>query len=822
MRKKYLSALLFGALLFASAGTFTSCKDYDDDINNLQEQINTINTTLSDLKAQVGDKGVSSVTFDEATGVLTVIDADGTHTYTIKTSAGEVGEVQVTIDGQSLVVNGETVGKIGDTVTVNEDGYLCINGEATEIKTGKYAILKDTANGIYTITLPDEKGELQTIQLAMATSNITVNSYWHIFSRIDSIVKISENSYSLETVSADEDGLRWGVAGKDIAWKGPKGAVKSGQLLVGQTNTPEISIRPLTYDLSSQKIELVDSKGGIAPVKVTATPASYDDNYIIGSSRAADPKGLWNLNYQLTDDVTADNIATEFATKQYNADYNKAYALSINGNIVTDYIYVIDTDVNKTTTVNAATVKENSNFKLQGMYCESGATSEISYADQYVYDIYTEFADADVNDAEAAGVTIKDNVISAPATVGQRSFNVKVHLLCVDGSEIVLDETVYIGSTQADAEEIATTTYTVKANDKSSLIVNLGTTFSSLSADEAISLTSLDWTTDDAKFLLKANELNSSVTYYEDAECKNKVSFNDNFANIKRIKYAKFDIANFNTDATAGKHSITVTLYTNKGEYKKVNVPVEVVLPSFDDLFTKSAAWTDSNNVTMRLDKDGNATMMTAYKTSVDLSKQPLSVTFGKVDSKSAVNSDKASFNTNDATFKITENVIKDHVLQSVKAQSIYVLNGIEGFTIKSNEYTMTFISPLDGAKIVNYANNVETPFKIIGSEGTFNAYTTSGNKKNGVSLYINAKDNTLTGTVINTLTPVDTQWSGSFDAKAGNNAVVKVENGNLVITGLAALTYDTQLTMTYKGTVKVGNSEVWTSIPVTVSVVNE
>ena len=36
MKKKYLSALLFGALLFASAGTFTSCKDYDDDINNFQ------------------------------------------------------------------------------------------------------------------------------------------------------------------------------------------------------------------------------------------------------------------------------------------------------------------------------------------------------------------------------------------------------------------------------------------------------------------------------------------------------------------------------------------------------------------------------------------------------------------------------------------------------------------------------------------------------------------------------------------------------------------------------------------------------------------
>ena len=39
MRKKYLSALLFGALLVASTGTFTSCKDYDDDIANLQGQI---------------------------------------------------------------------------------------------------------------------------------------------------------------------------------------------------------------------------------------------------------------------------------------------------------------------------------------------------------------------------------------------------------------------------------------------------------------------------------------------------------------------------------------------------------------------------------------------------------------------------------------------------------------------------------------------------------------------------------------------------------------------------------------------------------------
>ena len=38
MNKKFLSAILFGALMVSSTGTFVSCKDYDDDIDNLQEQ----------------------------------------------------------------------------------------------------------------------------------------------------------------------------------------------------------------------------------------------------------------------------------------------------------------------------------------------------------------------------------------------------------------------------------------------------------------------------------------------------------------------------------------------------------------------------------------------------------------------------------------------------------------------------------------------------------------------------------------------------------------------------------------------------------------
>ena len=53
MNKKYLSVVLFGALLAASAGTFTSCKDYDDDIKGLQEQIDKSGSTITDLQSQL-------------------------------------------------------------------------------------------------------------------------------------------------------------------------------------------------------------------------------------------------------------------------------------------------------------------------------------------------------------------------------------------------------------------------------------------------------------------------------------------------------------------------------------------------------------------------------------------------------------------------------------------------------------------------------------------------------------------------------------------------------------------------------------------------
>ena len=63
MNKKYLSVILFSALMLGTTGTFTSCKDYDDDINNLQEQVDKLKdlqTSVDGLKTSIDEAKVAA------------------------------------------------------------------------------------------------------------------------------------------------------------------------------------------------------------------------------------------------------------------------------------------------------------------------------------------------------------------------------------------------------------------------------------------------------------------------------------------------------------------------------------------------------------------------------------------------------------------------------------------------------------------------------------------------------------------------------------------------------------------------------------------
>ena len=93
MRKKYLSALLFGALLVTSTGTFTSCKDYDDEINNLQEQITSNKDAIAALQKLVGEgKWVTSISAIENGFTVTMSDGSTTEIKGINGEDGAAGQ----------------------------------------------------------------------------------------------------------------------------------------------------------------------------------------------------------------------------------------------------------------------------------------------------------------------------------------------------------------------------------------------------------------------------------------------------------------------------------------------------------------------------------------------------------------------------------------------------------------------------------------------------------------------------------------------------------------------------------------------------------
>ena len=55
MNKKFLSAILFGALMVSSTGTFVSCKDYDDDIDRIDNTLNDLKSQIAALESKINE-----------------------------------------------------------------------------------------------------------------------------------------------------------------------------------------------------------------------------------------------------------------------------------------------------------------------------------------------------------------------------------------------------------------------------------------------------------------------------------------------------------------------------------------------------------------------------------------------------------------------------------------------------------------------------------------------------------------------------------------------------------------------------------------------
>ena len=117
MNKKFLSAILFGALMVTSTGTFVSCKDYDDDIENLQGQIDKL-ATKDELSSQIASlqaalstaqseaasakseatKALAAAQGAEAEAAQAALDAANAKLEAIEAAQAEVAKVKEELD----------------------------------------------------------------------------------------------------------------------------------------------------------------------------------------------------------------------------------------------------------------------------------------------------------------------------------------------------------------------------------------------------------------------------------------------------------------------------------------------------------------------------------------------------------------------------------------------------------------------------------------------------------------------------------------------------------------------------------------------------
>ena len=849
MRKKYLSALLFGALLFASAGTFTSCKDYDDDINNLQEQINTIASSLEDLKTKVESMGgVQNVTF--ADGVLTVTTNSGSATYNIP---DKVGITKVELKDNVLYVDGVEAGKVSAESAQKievKDGVLYIDGEAQDLNVdfdSNVVAVIDKAAGIYTLTVNNE-----TIELPIAFANVkitvvdgTSNKGYYYFTD----AKYAKEGTYLE--NKQEEGIHWARATKDFVWEGgTKTAPKTGELVVGQITAAEVSVRPINYDLKANedKLTLVSSTGAVAPVKINVYESQDNGPLNSGAnSRAANiqynqvEQGDYVLGITLNSDLTDEQVISAFASADQNS--NIRYALALDGVIVTDYRFIIDTQL-KADAKPSCENPEADKFVIGGKAATNAplGTHQMTYLDGRIYDMKVAINASDVADAEVYGVSVdsEKGTITAGANAVNRPFKLDVTLIDVNGN-ISETKTITVMFTETVAQDVTLSpvTYNVTPAKDKSLLVDVGDVFSSLSASEAISINGLyniKWQVEnsDATFLWTVNGFdalngNTGLIKYYDKDM-NDIDMSDDKIDeaVRSIRYVKFIIDDDkypNPGAKRGEHLISVTINRNISAsdnnsatklIKKVNIPVHVVRPDWEDVFVKNGEWNGDKFVTRITsvnvgpldvyteagismnafdevkDSEWDGAADDIYLTKLEYTK----------DGNNNVSANKAEADLKNITTqyvkldyeKLTENIDKTHKLayNTMHSVAAYMIGGVEDFII-TKEFDVQLQSIFEGTTLMYGDKSVATlnaaDYTIDGSKlvlklkgNSVNVTTTALNAGIAAPYYADnkfiLKENITNFTMVNEIS-----YAASADASGLVGAGAKVTETGVQIT---------------------------------------
>ena len=786
MNKKYLSVILFGALMLGTTGTFTSCKDYDDDITNLQEQITANADAIKALQEKIdAGKWITSISAIE--GGFTVTFSDGQTFDIVNGADGAAGAngTEWTIgedgywykDGEKTeykaAISDETSKVVVPTI---KDGYWYLVDEetgelvATEYKANGAAYSVAEANGGFTIYMPNEDGtEVEEIYVPGAAGSITSMTTQLIdnFPTTSPDEAFTVKSFTFNLLDANR--TKWkALTGKDAT---------TNKYILASADEIGLRINPVNVDASEIEFSLYNSKNEVLPY-VTLLPTEYK-GYV---TKAAYGNGLYTLAMEKAEakdkdaldafenyfqSSSKDILYAVSATTACRAEYKipvtkKEVTANLEGVNVNDDKFVEDTKY-PTISKNVTTVDSKATNVVT-----VGAPSDlydmwlsVENEDKNLFDIvfdqekhtFVVNADPDVITKSYFDLTI--TTINNSGTYSETVVRIKV------SSKIVADPTY---------DKISHTIVANNKTDKSD--ANYFTAKMSIMT-EALGSQLDAW---------KKNLADASVAFYTDAECTKgeiaesasgidltfisadgKTEYTDN--NIKNASLMKFYV----TNATASTKFVVDKVYyakvtfvnEKKEELNSIVIPFEFNIPALSTMFEQKAAYVVDGVINAYFyDTENNSTAVEFSKYfSKIVDDAKVEFVDEKVGSTNKTGEDLFDF-TNESQFEkatinfdATNTGIKDGKAQNGYGQAVtvnatkdnyqgwkYQAEGADTYSFKirlmSPIYEGTVV-PAEGSTITISANDLVkgaliTDADIIGKDYNGNTYTVVPDKVNG------------------------------------------------------------------------------------------
>ncbi len=523
MNKKFLSAILFGALMITSTGTFVSCKDYDDDIENLQTQIDANAKSIADLKASL----------------------DGANYVTSVTVSGNNLVVTTKNGGSTTIALPEHEDEVGSMVSVNADGYLVIDGEVTDIKAceateegeflapvkieggewmvlqedGTYAPLGLKASSVavtgnetdgYVLTVTDGEGNETVVKLPTAASSIVSIAF-------DNTVQTAGDTINIAKAT-------WNKTPGNFNWQG-KALPANGDAIYTSADQVEVRIDPVSVDATTVPFYLTTSKN--STMQYITLAAAEDKTELTGTptGRAAYGNGLYKLSFGPQLVVKAD---TAKYAKDIKDHATKLHALNANNSFRSIYALQVVRDDAKAPVLETLKVNSGNALTIGGSSLEAtvkvGAENTVTFQNAAaLYDAYFTVED---KYKEAFGVTW-DNA-TRKFTVGKNP----------DSSTTVTEFPLNVVSADINGE-INITTITIKLASQISSI--------KLYADA----------THEIKKDASANKFNIQLADMHTALGSNLNTWKLNVKSAKFGLYEKYEDGDVNTEITASPLSPT-------------------------------------------------------------------------------------------------------------------------------------------------------------------------------------------------------------------------------------------------------------------------